>query len=58
MALAGDPPRLKDLRARLIASRTTSPLFDAARYTRALEGLYEAMWLRHVRGQAPMALHG
>jgi protein O-GlcNAc transferase len=41
--LARNPERLKEMRARLIANRATSPLFDTPRLTRDLEALYEEM---------------
>ncbi|HEX4767780.1 MAG TPA: tetratricopeptide repeat protein [Lichenihabitans sp.] len=37
LALAHDGPRLAALKARLLANRATSPLFDTARYTRNFE---------------------
>jgi protein O-GlcNAc transferase len=43
LALARDPARLKALRDKLAAARTTAPLFDMARFTRHLEAAYEAM---------------
>jgi predicted O-linked N-acetylglucosamine transferase (SPINDLY family) len=39
LALARDPVRLKSLRGRL-ANRATTPLFDAAQFTRDMEALY------------------
>ena len=43
-ALAADAPRLAGIRTRLEAARSTSPLFDTARYCRNLEAAYFAMW--------------
>ena len=43
-ALAGDPARLHALRQRLAANRATQPLFDMARFTRALDDLLLATW--------------
>ncbi len=43
VALAGDPPRLTALRARLAARRATCPLFATAATARGLEDLYAAM---------------
>ena len=43
LALAHDPARLKTLRDRLAAARTTAPLFDTPRLARDLEALYVGM---------------
>ncbi len=43
LALASDPARLKELRARLAANRDASALFDTPRLARDLEALYEQM---------------
>ncbi len=43
LALALDPSRLEDVRAKLAAGRATGPLFDARTFARDLERLYEAM---------------
>ncbi|HXF53117.1 MAG TPA: hypothetical protein VNK52_03235 [Hyphomicrobiaceae bacterium] len=51
--LAGDPAKLASLKARLAAARTTSPLFDTARFCRDLERAYDSMWERHAAGAAP-----
>ncbi len=53
LALAASPERLADLRRRLQAQRTRTPLFDTPRYTRQLEAAFEAMWTRHEQGLAP-----
>ena len=53
LALASDPARLAEIRARLAASLPTAPLFDVAGYTRDLEALYEAMWARRQLGLPP-----
>jgi predicted O-linked N-acetylglucosamine transferase (SPINDLY family) len=50
LALAGDEARLRALRVRLQAARSTAPLFDAERYTRDLERAYSIMWERAVSG--------
>jgi predicted O-linked N-acetylglucosamine transferase (SPINDLY family) len=55
LALARDPARLADVRAKLRINRTTEPLFDIERYTRQLEWAYDAMWTRHLRGEPPRA---
>jgi len=44
LELATDPPRLKHLRDRLADNRSTYPLFDMARFTRALDDLLHAAW--------------
>lgn len=51
-ALAGDRPRLRELRRHLVEGRTRHPLFDTARTTRALERAYEEMAERHA-GSGP-----
>ena len=51
-ALAADRERLAPLRARLAASRESSPLFDAERHRRGLESAYELMW-RRAEGRLP-----
>jgi len=43
LALARDPVRLKTLRDKLAANRTTAPLFDTKRLARDLEALYAGM---------------
>lgn len=42
--LATHPERLRALRARLEATRTSMPLFDTARWVRNLEHTYAAIW--------------
>jgi predicted O-linked N-acetylglucosamine transferase (SPINDLY family) len=44
LALARDPARLSALRQRLAANRVTHPLFDMARFTRALDDLLLGAW--------------
>jgi predicted O-linked N-acetylglucosamine transferase (SPINDLY family) len=44
--LAADPDRLDALKAKLRRERLTTPLFNVAAYTRALEELYDTMWSR------------
>jgi predicted O-linked N-acetylglucosamine transferase (SPINDLY family) len=53
LALARDPARLAAVRARLAANRSTTPLFDTARTTRAIESAYQQMFDRWQRGEAP-----
>jgi predicted O-linked N-acetylglucosamine transferase (SPINDLY family) len=43
LELARDPARLKVLREKLAANRTTAPLFDMAGFARGLEAAYDAM---------------
>jgi protein O-GlcNAc transferase len=51
LELAADPVRLGHLRHKL-AQRETS-LFDTERYTRNIEGVYEAIYERHHSGSPP-----
>lgn len=53
LALATDPARLADLRARLAANRTTAPLFDSAGYARNLEAAFAEAHRRHQAGERP-----
>lgn len=53
LALARDPARLADIRARLSKDRLHKRLFDAPAITRDLEALYRAMHERQVAGLAP-----
>lgn len=46
IALARDPARLANVRARLAENRSTAPLFDTATATRAIEAAYETMMAR------------
>jgi predicted O-linked N-acetylglucosamine transferase (SPINDLY family) len=52
-ALALDAPRRAALRARLAEARTRSALFDAERFARELEALFDRMSERHRAGLAP-----
>jgi len=54
-ALATDPQRRHDLRARLAAQRSL-PLFDGSHFARGIEALYERMWARAVAGLPPAHL--
>jgi predicted O-linked N-acetylglucosamine transferase (SPINDLY family) len=54
-ALLADRPRLAGLRRHLVEQRATAALFDAPRFTRAIETAYETMWRRAVSGQPPEA---
>lgn len=53
MALAAQPVRLDELKQRLLASRTTSPLFDTGQFCRNLEAAYIAMWRKQTIVDAP-----
>ena len=53
VALAGDPDRRADLRARLQAERSTNRLFDGAGFAADIEQLYRRMWQRAVAGERP-----
>jgi predicted O-linked N-acetylglucosamine transferase (SPINDLY family) len=53
VALAQDPTRLGELRARIMANRLSAPLFDTARFTRHLESAYTLMMERARAGLAP-----
>ncbi len=55
LKLAHEPDALAAIRQRLAANRTTSPLFDTARYTRHLEAAYTEMVARARDGHAPQS---
>jgi predicted O-linked N-acetylglucosamine transferase (SPINDLY family) len=44
LALARDPQKLAEARARLARNRDTHPLFDIVRFTRNLENAYRDLW--------------
>ena len=44
VSLAGNLPRLAEIRARLRAQMAGSPLMDGAKFTRELEKLYREIW--------------
>ena len=54
LALARDPERLQEIRARLAANRLTMPLFDSERFTRHLEAGYQAAYQRYFDGLDPV----
>ncbi len=51
--LATNPARLRHLKGKLAAQRSTAPLFDPARFARHLEDAYAQMIARHNAGLAP-----
>ncbi len=53
---ARDPVALCALKAKLARNRRSEPLFDTARFVRALERAYRAMWRRHAAGLPPATL--
>jgi protein O-GlcNAc transferase len=53
IALANEPARRAELRAKIEAQRAASPLFDGKRFARDIEALYERMWARAVAGLPP-----
>ncbi len=53
IGLARAPDRLRRLKDRLAATRTTAPLFDPPRFVANLERVYEAMWDVHLSGAPP-----
>jgi predicted O-linked N-acetylglucosamine transferase (SPINDLY family) len=53
LSLAREPDRLAALRAKLLATRDQSPLFDLPRYCRHLEAAYTTMVQRQRDGAAP-----
>ncbi len=56
IALARDPQRLADLRGRIAANRSTTPLFDTARFARHLEHAYDTMRRRSLAGGPASAI--
>jgi len=55
LALARDPQRLSAIKAKLVQSRDTAPLFDTALFTRHLETAYTTMWQRYEARQEPIS---
>jgi protein O-GlcNAc transferase len=52
---ASEPELLGGLRQRLARNRSTTPLFDIARFTQDIEAAYTRMWRRWSTGQSPTA---
>lgn len=57
VALAGDPPRLAQIRLKLEQNRLTAPLFDTDRFTRNLERAYARVVERYQAGLPPEHLY-
>jgi predicted O-linked N-acetylglucosamine transferase (SPINDLY family) len=55
LALAREPEKLGELRARLAASRLSSPLYDVKRFTSAIEAAYQRMMEISRGGGAPQS---
>ncbi len=53
MALAADPPRLAEAKAKLARNRLTFPTFDTSLYTRSFEAGLEHAQALHLSGRAP-----
>lgn len=54
--LASQPERLTQLRGQLASGRSSSPLFDTARFCRHLEAAYTAVLDRHAQGLTPVTM--
>ena len=55
--LATNPTRLRKFRAKLVANRSTCPLFDSKRFAHDLERLYVRIWADHIAGiRVPVAI--
>ena len=57
VTLARDGVELSRLKAHLVTAGASSPLFDTARFCRALETAYREVWARHERNEPPAPLH-
>jgi predicted O-linked N-acetylglucosamine transferase (SPINDLY family) len=56
-ALSRDPARCRELRTRLLAARTSAPLYDTKGFSRDLGRLFHAMWQNHHNGKhSPISL--
>lgn len=56
LRLAHDRDVHAALRAKLVAKRLTTPLFDTGRFARGLEAAYQVMWRRWCEGLPPQAI--
>jgi protein O-GlcNAc transferase len=56
LKLARDSVFLASIKSKLERNRTTYPLFDTARSTRAMEAAFLAMWQAHQSGKPPAGL--
>ncbi len=56
-ALAGDLPRLQELRGTLRQRLLRSPLMDGRRFTRNVEQVYRQIWRRWCQGLQPTPAH-
>jgi predicted O-linked N-acetylglucosamine transferase (SPINDLY family) len=57
VALAREPERLRELRARLQICRLAGPPFITSSFARDLERAFEAMWAFHQAGRRLEALY-
>jgi predicted O-linked N-acetylglucosamine transferase (SPINDLY family) len=55
LKLARELGELAAIRRRLVANRTSCPLFDTERLRRHIEAAYEIMWRRTQTGLPPQA---
>ncbi|MEQ9123013.1 MAG: hypothetical protein RIM80_10665, partial [Alphaproteobacteria bacterium] len=53
LELASDPARVRGLKAKLAAARTTAPLFDTTAFARNLEAAYDTVRRRRLEGRPP-----
>lgn len=51
--LGNEREYLKAIRAKVWKARAESPLFDCQMYAQGLEMLFQKMWERFARGEAP-----
>jgi protein O-GlcNAc transferase len=55
LQLAQDKTMLGNIKAKLIANRSTYPLFDSNRLRSHIESAYITMWERFQRGKPPVS---
>ena len=60
LALARDPRRIAEIKAKLVRHRDTHSLFDTDRFRRHVEAAYTRMWETWQRSESPQsfAVHG